>query len=1061
MFYLFIAQVSFGQDCVTRAANKPSTLVMFPNQFSNTVSSQNPGKWNITPMKPYLAIAESWIKNILTGFTGAKLAYSNEYSLDPLDFRNLPEDALSGSYAIQFYRATGIKGYYGCKMRFFAYYCYDNNNNIFTEDESGSFVHVNFNNVFASDICTDFGVTTINGKPAFKIFEKDHSEGRIDFYQHRAIINGDETYASRHDYIFIRNSDKPIFIAISRKEYLEQMLKDIEIYKTQQNGFLTEIYSNSLKDFEREVKIKKQYDKNYTAEKEAIERKRFAEDNRQDKTNKDVQKLDANINGAKEVIASYLKKPQDWLSRGFSTFYPYDSYSAAGITQYLEKLDSGTDSSEDLTGTEVVSLNPAYFNNKLSVDLPQLISVHLAKSNYPHMLKVAKLIKKPGALAPLEAILNPGKTTPPPAVVLPEVTSTYTLKYLPKLATLTPLVVPAGMKPSAMSVIPYNNSNSPAPKLDFEIPARSSKLNQLPQPLTKESYKTYVAQLYSGISNALNPDEKKKADEYVSANKLTQSKDISNTAFAAWLQNTPRASLYLYSMALAANPSDALAANNFSAFLMMGGLPEKSIPILEYWNKQKPGEATLLSNLGNAYFRLGDVDKAMNYLLQCVKLDTLNPTANKILCLMYMKKGNTKKAEEHGTKSITTSYDEQVVAILHELDNKAKPGEIMSRLPVEEFPMLKRIKLLEMPSNLDDMKQFVIEMDAEKKSMTMTIADIESKTPKIDEDLSQQILMASLTKGISPLRVKAQYIIMDGMQTYQRESIRESDVFKYQLKKLAEPFNAQTKAISKNYAEKINKLESGEGGDDDEIDALELAECKEINAAKEKYLAGLSPLVNTYAQRMEYISRKFYGEYAYWGPYWMPKTTVSFPSIESAYLKDISSILSEYRIVNKSDCSVSEEPAKKDGKLQEWEDEFCASFKGNYAIGGASLRYNCNGWKMEGGEGILGEMGANYNDDGSFDSFTLGGGLGANWNVGSGGVAEIEAGASVKEFVKIGKDRSTGTWEVKDFGVEGKVSLEGKVLGVSAGDINVAEVSVTVNAGVQVGGVVAPILNLK
>src|SRR5659263_219732 len=122
------------------------------------------------------------------------------------------------------------------------------------------------------------------------------------------------------------------------------------------------------------------------------------------------------------------------------------------------------------------------------------------------MLKVAKLIKKPGALAPLEAILNPGKTTPPPAVVLPEVTSTYTLKYLPKLATLTPLVVPAGMKPSAMSVIPYNNSNSPAPKLDFEIPARSSKLNQLPQPLTKESYKTYVAQLYSGISNALNPD---------------------------------------------------------------------------------------------------------------------------------------------------------------------------------------------------------------------------------------------------------------------------------------------------------------------------------------------------------------------------------------------------------------------------------------------------------------------------------------------------------------------------------------------------------------------------
>lgn len=1047
VFYLLIAQTSFAQDCKTQAANKPSTLVRGTDDIISPSGKMS--SIDLAKMKAHLGKAENWIKNRIANFTGAKLLYSNNF---------YPDYQNGGPISVNFYKATGIKSSYSSQMRFFAYYCYDNSNTIHTEAESGSSVSVVFNNVFASGLTTDAGVYAINVKPAFKTIQKKHSEGRIDFYEQRSQDNATAKMYTSNDYIILRNSDKPVFLPVIRKEYLQQMLKDIETSGTSDSKFMTEVYTQNVKQFEAEMKAYKN-DKTYTPEKEAKRRKWFEED--QEKLKIVINKTSPDADASKAIILKYLNKPAEWLSRSFNNFYPYSTYTANGLSQYLENLDkSFVSKGEEETYNEIVSINPAYFNKAFSSDVPQLIMLYLRNGSYPHMLKVAALVKQPGALAPLEAMLNPGKSASP--VVTPtEIVSNYSLSYLPKLTKLPALTVPADMKPSLAPIANNYNNAAPAATFSFTIPPRSPKLNQLPQPLTTESYKTYIQQLYTSILNAVKPNEKKKADDYLKTKNLTQSKDISNTAFATWLQNVPTVSLYLYSKALVSNPSDALAANNFSAFLIMGGLPEKSIPMLEYWNIQKPGEATLLSNLGNAYYQLGDVDNAMKYLQECVKFDTLNPTANKILCMMYMKKGNTKKAEEHATKSLTTSYDEQVVAILHEIGNNAKPGEIMSQLPVEEFPMLKRIKLLEMPSNLDEMEQFATELEAEKKSMEMTIADIDSKTPKINNDLSQKLLMASLKKGISPLRVKAQYIIMDGMQTYQRESIRESDVFKYQLKKLAEPFNTKTKAIHKNYAEKLNKLEGGEAGDEDEIATLELAKCKELNAATGKYLAELSPLVNTHAQRMEYISRKFYGEYAYWGPYWMPETTISFPSIESAYLKDISSILSEYRIVNKSDCSVSEELAKKDGKLQEWEDEFCASFKGNYGIGGASLDYNCNGWKIEGGEGLLGEMGVNYNDDGSFDSFTLGGGLGANWNVGSGGVAEIEAGASVKEFVKIGKDRSTGTWEVKDFGAKGKVSLEGKVLGVSAGDINVAEVSVTVNAGVQVGGAVAPVLNLK
>lgn len=401
VFYLIIAQVGFGQDCNTQAANKPSASVRFPDAFVAAVSSERkPASWNITKMKPDLAKAESWVKNLLAGFTGAKLAYSNDYFLD---YEH------GGVYTEGFYKATGIKGFYRAVMRFYAYYCYDNNNNIYTEGESGSFIYVVFNNVFASDLCTDVGVFTVNGKPAFRIFQKIRSEGRIDFYEQRAKSNvNDNIYTSKNDFIIIRNSDKPVFIPITRKEYLEQMLKDIEIYKAKQKDFLTGNYNLQIKQFEEEMRIYKTMDKSYTPEKEAKRRKWFNEDNNPEKLDKDLKKLENDANGANKVIAQYLGKSQEWLSRNFRDFYSYSSYTAIGVKQYFDGLDTFSESSEDLTRTEVVSINPAYYNKTLGNDVPQLISVHLVKGSYPHMLKVAGLVKKPGALPPLEALLNPG-----------------------------------------------------------------------------------------------------------------------------------------------------------------------------------------------------------------------------------------------------------------------------------------------------------------------------------------------------------------------------------------------------------------------------------------------------------------------------------------------------------------------------------------------------------------------------------------------------------------------------------------------------------------------------
>ncbi|MBL0135370.1 MAG: hypothetical protein IPP79_16045 [Chitinophagaceae bacterium] len=121
---------------------------------------------------------------------------------------------------------------------------------------------------------------------------------------------------------------------------------------------------------------------------------------------------------------------------------------------------------------------------------------------------------------------------------------------------------------------------------------------------------------------------------------------------------------------------------------------------------------------------------------------------------------------------------------------------------------------------------------------------------------------------------------MDGMLTYQSESSVTADVFHYNIKKLAAIYNPAIKAIIKEYDNKINKYEGGEAGDEDKIQALELAKCNAVNAATEKYLAELAPVVNEYAQRREYISRKFYSDYANYAPLWTSENVIPFQSIE-------------------------------------------------------------------------------------------------------------------------------------------------------------------------------------
>jgi len=306
VFFLLATQTCFGQACKTLAANKPSTMVRYPDV---TVTGSKAG-FNTAAMKLHLDKAEKWIKSLLVNFTGAKLAYSNSYYFDH-----------SSGYGNLFYNTSGIKGYYYSQMRFFSYYC--NQNSIATEAESGSSVMIYFNCFFDSygihSLPSDAGVHTINGKPVFKIYLKKNTRGRIDIYERMWQTTVNDNYGSKDDYIVIRNSDQPVFIPITRKELLSQLMNDIEASRQSRIAL-----AKSMHDPKNEAANKAAFDaelkridnsKNYTKEQMAPYRKRFIEtwETEQQKLDKEINKIEADTKGAKEIVLEYTKRPADWL----------------------------------------------------------------------------------------------------------------------------------------------------------------------------------------------------------------------------------------------------------------------------------------------------------------------------------------------------------------------------------------------------------------------------------------------------------------------------------------------------------------------------------------------------------------------------------------------------------------------------------------------------------------------------------------------------------------------------------------------------------------------------
>lgn len=225
----------------------------------------------------------------------------------------------------------------------------------------------------------------------------------------------------------------------------------------------------------------------------------------------------------------------------------------------------------------------------------------------------------------------------------------------------------------------------------FGVPAKNSVLiGAIPQiTLTPATLPTYVKSLNDYIEKGIATDSKftaKNVYDYFKTNKYN-AESIGNEAAGFWTIGRPEIAVYIMGKACADNATDADLLSNFAAMLSMGGAPHKAIPLLEYLSREYPENTTILNNLGQAWFYLGEINKADANLAKVVKAFAYHPQANYTQCLIEQSKGNTPKAIEKMKNSLAYSYSLDKINILRKMGYKVKGSDMRKPFRPDPDPL--------------------------------------------------------------------------------------------------------------------------------------------------------------------------------------------------------------------------------------------------------------------------------------------------------------------------------------------------------------------------------------
>ncbi|HEX7575394.1 MAG TPA: hypothetical protein VF360_03370, partial [Candidatus Methanoperedens sp.] len=409
--------------------------------------------------------------------------------------------------------------------------------------------------------------------------------------------------------------------------------------------------------------------------------------------------------------------------------------------------------------------------------------------------------------------------------------------------------------------------------------ARIASISKVP--LTNSSLPSFLSATHANVAALLKPLSRTKGEELYQLLKTEHNTiaEIGNTATGLWMMGRAELALYLIGKACITDPANTDNLNNYASMLSMSGAEQLAIPILDILNKRFPDNSTILNNIGQAWFGLGDMDEANKYLDKTIRICAGHPQANFTKSFILESSGNIQGAVDAAVASTKTAYSQEKENRLSKLGYDLKSDDVHWDKPMPQDPLgLEKFRWPAFPLSAETSKELENEWDAFKESCSEELTKLQSQEAElvavantVSQMRNKQLLEAgfkgqngSLFPPLAPKAfVKLKYLIddSDGHITFSSskttEAISQANI---ELDNLFKTYSDQIKSLNEKYGKRF-----GEGKENPFK-----AACNDYNGATSIYLSSANALLEqTQIDYLNFLRRQlndqiYYDQYTKW-----------------------------------------------------------------------------------------------------------------------------------------------------------------------------------------------------